>query len=226
MQVVNLRIKPLMLLARHLAGLHLIAFYLADVHYQTVHQLHIRHFQREHRHGNAVVHRHVLRHRKHKRRLTHSRTRSNNHQVRFLPAGSNLVQVRKAGRNTRQVTLVLACNIYASQCLCNHIVHLHHVALLRPLANLEDTRFGLLHQFFHILCLVVAGFFYACCHGYQVARCGFLRHYLRVVAQVGGRCHQSGKFAQGGRAAYFLKCALLPQFLRHGHHVYRLLFGG
>ena len=67
-------------------ALHLLARDFADVLQQSVHELKVTHFQTEHTDGDVVVHRHVLHHRKHQRRLAHGRTCGDDYQVGVLPA--------------------------------------------------------------------------------------------------------------------------------------------
>ena len=55
-----------------------------------------------------MVHRHILRHRKYKRRLTHRRTGSDNDQVGILPPRSDLIQRIETGTRTAQ-TFFLVC---------------------------------------------------------------------------------------------------------------------
>ncbi len=85
-----------------LTATNLVTSNLADIHHQTVHQLHITHLKRKHSTRYLAIHSHLSHHRDDKRRLTHSRTRSNDNQVRSLPAIRNFVQFLKARRQSRQ----------------------------------------------------------------------------------------------------------------------------
>ena len=89
-----LQLFPLVLLQS--AALDLIAWQLADVNDEAVHELHVAHLEREHSHGHLERDRHVARHREHEGRLAHRRAGGDNDEVGVLPAGGDLVQVCKA----------------------------------------------------------------------------------------------------------------------------------
>ena len=75
---------------------------------QSLHQLFGAHFQREKGYGTLVIDRDVARHRKHKCRLTHRRSRRQNHQIRGLPTERFAVDTDESRRNTTERIFVLA----------------------------------------------------------------------------------------------------------------------
>ena len=82
----NLVVELHPLVGFELSGLDFLALDFAGVDNQTVHQLHIAHFEREECHGNTLVDGDVLGHGKCEGRFSHGRTCSQNDEVGILPA--------------------------------------------------------------------------------------------------------------------------------------------
>ena len=67
---------------------------------QTIHQLYVTHFKREHSYRITIIHRNILCHRKYECRLSHGRTGSNDNKVGSLPTGSHFVKFGKTALQT------------------------------------------------------------------------------------------------------------------------------
>ena len=204
---IDLRIESFGILFAHLSGLDLVAFQLAYVHNQTVHELHVTHLQREDGGRDLPVYRHIFRHREHKSGLTHRRTCCNDYEVRRLPTRSDLIQGVESRRNTGDRTGVLGRFLHTFESLLNHRVYLRHVAFLRALRDLKNPCFRRLHQLIYILGLIESHLFYLRCECDHIARSSLLRNDFRVVTQVCRRGYTAGQISQIDGAAGFLQRA-------------------
>ncbi|CDE65407.1 uncharacterized protein BN646_00290 [Parabacteroides sp. CAG:409] len=136
------------------SALDLLTRNLTDIHYKTIYELDVTHFQREQSYRCIEVDSHVLGHRKDKSCFTHSRTGSNNNQVRILPTGSNLVKSVKACTQTTQTFFLIGCIFQHLQGFLDNRINLRHVFLYVTLRNLKQLSFGFLHQIIHISGLI------------------------------------------------------------------------
>ena len=80
-KLLDLKIQLFPLVALQTSALDLLARYLANIHDQTVYQLHVTHLEREQGDRRIEIHRHILRHGKDESRLTHGRTGGDNDKV-------------------------------------------------------------------------------------------------------------------------------------------------
>ena len=153
-QFLDLEVELFPLIFLQATTLDLLARYLADIHDQTIHQLHIAHLQREECHRNLKVDRHVLRHREHESGLTHRRTRRDDHQVGVLPTRGDLIQSIKPTAKAAHTALLVRCLFQHRERLLDHRVDLRHILFHVALRDLEERPLRLLHQVVHIHRLV------------------------------------------------------------------------
>ena len=225
-QVAQLVVQLLPLVVGQLTTLDLLARYLADVRYQTVHQLHVAHFEREQGHGIVIVHGNVLGHGQHEGRLTHSRTGSDDDEVGVLPARGHLVQLREAALQSAQTVGTRGRLLYQLVGLGDDGVDLRVVLLHVLLRDFEELSFGLLHQVVHVERLVerfrldVAG------EGDELTRQRLLRDDAGVILDMGRRSHLAAELCQVEGAAHLFQFAPLGELFLHGEDVHRLLVDG
>ena len=168
---------------------NLLALNLTGIRDETVHQLHVRHFQREEGQRNLVVGGNVLGHRQRKRRLTHSGAASDNHQVRGLPARRLVVQFVVARWHARKTVLVLRRLVDDIDGILDDRVYLGVLLLHVLLRQLEECALGVLHQVVHVdglvegLRLNVAGKLY------ELPRQKLLCDDVGMILNVGRRSH-------------------------------------
>ena len=199
------------------------AFNLASIRNQTVHQLHVRHLQREKSHRHLVVGCNVLGHRQGERRLTHCRTSGNDDEIGGLPAARNIIELVIASGHTRQSVLVLRCTLNHFYRILDNRVYLGVVLLHVLLGEFEEGTLGMLHQLVNInrrvegFCLDIAG------KANELTRQEFLSNDTRMVFDVGRRRNAGTQFSNIGRTAYAIKIALLSQLVDHGHDIHRFL---
>ena len=143
-------------------------------------------------------------HGEHESGLTHGRTGCDDHEVRCLPTRSDLVECMESGRDTGDRTGVLSGFLHSFEGLLDDRIYLCHIAFLRPLRDLEDSRFGGLHQFIHVLCLVKTHLLDLCRKGNHIAGGGFLGDNLCMVTQVSRRSDPSRQISQIDGASGFL----------------------
>ncbi len=143
-------VEPFPFIVRQPSAFDALTLDLAHVYYQTIDQLHVRHFKGEDTYGLLVIEGHVLGHGEHKGGLTHCRTGSNDYQVGVLPPGGELVQLLETGRKTAHTILAVRRQLYILHRLLDHRIDLDHILLHVALRDFEESPFGLLHQVVHI----------------------------------------------------------------------------
>jgi len=110
-KVTQFIVQLLPFIIRQLSTLDFLTWNFARIGYQTIYQLYVTHFKRKHSYRIAIIHRNILCHRKHERRLTHCRTGSNNNKVGSLPTGSHLIKFGKTTLQTTQTISTGSCNL-------------------------------------------------------------------------------------------------------------------
>ena len=198
----------------------------ADVHDETVDQLHVAHFQREHGYGDFVVHGHLGHHGDDEGGLTHSRSGCDDDQVGILPSAGHLVQLAESGGQTRESVLSGGSDVEQVERLFDDGVDL---GVLRPhvlLRELEEATLCALHQVGHVDARIEG-------LGLQHARQRddlsgevFLLDHLGVVFDVGRGVDGERQTGHIGLSAHFGQITFGVELLHHGDHVDGLLPGG
>ena len=138
------RIELLPLLLRELTTFDFLAFKFTDIGNQTVYQLKVRHFKRENCCRCIVVDSHVLSHRQHECRLTHSRTSRNNNEVGVLPTGGEFIKLMEACFQSAQAIVALSGKLYLVESYTNHRVYLCEIFLQVALRDRKQLTLSLL----------------------------------------------------------------------------------
>ena len=184
-QVVDTLIQTVPLVRLQLSVQNLRALNLTGIRYQTVHQLHVRHFKREERHRHLVVGSNILSHREGKRRLTHCRTTGNDDKVRWLPTTGDIVQFMITRRHTRQAVLIGCSLLDDVNGILDDGVYLRVVLLHVTLSQLEQRTLGLLHQVIDIDRLVEGHRLYLAGELYQLTCQRLLGNDTGMILDIG-----------------------------------------
>ena len=127
-------------------ALYFAALNFADVAYETVDKLQVRHFEREHRHRNVEAYSHAHCHRQHKGCFTHCRTGGNNHEVAVLPTRSHAVDFVEAGLKAAQAVGAV-CRIFNFlESVDDYRLDFRHIFLEVALREFKQFAFGFLQN--------------------------------------------------------------------------------
>ena len=206
-----------------LTALDFLARNFADVHNQTVYQLHVAHFKREQGYGHFAVHRHVFGHGKHEGRLTHGRTSRNDNQVGVLPAGGHLVQLMESARKPTQT--VGTCRRLLKHFIgfLDDRINLRVVLLHVLLRDFEEFSFGLLHQVVHVLRLIERLSLYVTRKRNQLTCQKLLGNDAGMVLNMSRRGYLTTQLSDIERSARLFQVTARAQLLGHGQDVNRFL---
>ena len=204
---------------RQLTALDFLALDFAHVAYEAVHELEVRHLEREYGHWLVEVYGHVFGHRQHKSRLTHCGARGDDDEVAVLPARRDFVEVVKTCLQAAEAVGAVRRLLDFGNGLANYGVDLHHVALKCVFRNFEKLALGLLHKVVNVDGFVESQRANLRAVGDELARQIFLRNDACVVFHIGGRRHTRGEFGDAHGPAGLFKVALLAQLLGDGEHV-------
>ena len=206
-----------------LTALDFLARNFADVHNQTVYQLHVAHFKRKQGYGHFAVHRHVLGHGKHEGRLTHGRTSRNDNQVGVLPAGGHLVQLMESARKPTQT--VGTCRRLLKHFIgfLDDRINLRVVLLHVLLRDFEEFSFGLLHQVVHVLRLIERLSLYVTRKRNQLTCQKLLGNDAGMVLNMSRRGYPTTQLSNIERSARLFQVTARAQLLGHGQNINRFL---
>ena len=196
---------------------------LAGIRYETVYQLHVRHFKREKSHRHLIVGGNILGHRQRKRCLTHRRTSGNDDKVGGLPPGSDVVQFMIARRHTRQAVLIGSSFLDDLYRILDDRVNLRVVLLHVTLSQLEQRTLGLLHQVVNINGLVKGFRLDIAREGDELTCQRLLGDDASMIFYICRRGNARRQFRHIARTANILQIALLGQLFCHCPYVNRQL---
>ena len=225
LQNLDARHEALPLEGAQLSALDFVARNIAGIDDETVHQLDVRHLEREDGHRGVVVDRHVLGHGEDEGGLTHGGAGGDDNQVGVLPPRGDFVDVVESGLQTAQTVGTVGCHLYLFDGFAHDGGNLHHILFQVALRNLEEFPLGLLHEV-----VDVVGFVECLVQDFarkldQLAGQVFLGHDACMILDVCRRGHPAGQLRDAQGTAYLVEFAVETQLLGDGEHVDRALLG-
>ena len=199
---------------------YLVAWYLADIGYQTIDQLHVAHLQGKETNGHIVVHCYVLGQAQRERSLSHGGSSCYDDQVGRLPSARHLVQSRIARGHTCKTCCVAGRSLQYLRGLFHHRLYLGEVLLHVLLRKLKELAFGMLHQFVYVHSLVEGPRLHVTGIVYQLPCRIFLGQDTGMILNMSRRAHGLGYFQDISRAPRAFQRAFLLQFLDYCHDVH------
>jgi len=172
-----------------------------------------------------MIHRHILRHGKYERRLTHRRTGSDNDQVRILPPRSDLIQRIETGTRTAQTLLLVRRFLQQIHRILDNGIDLGYVLLYIPLGYLKQFTFRFLHQVFHVDRFVKSLSLDHRSERDQLPCQIFLGDNTGMIFDMRTTGNFTGELRNIKRSTHLIQFAAFPQLLRHRQHVDRPLAG-
>ena len=206
-----------------LSALQFLTRYVTHVDNQSVNELHVSHFKREHSNWNAHIHCHALHHGEDECCLTHSRTGSDDDEVGGLPSVGGFVQ------------FLIACGYAGKSIGASHrfAQFLHRLvydwvdlcvrSALCLLRYAEEVSLCLLHQFGYVLSWVKSIAQDLACKAYELAGLILLVDDLCLILDMGAGDDVLCQLGYVHQSASLLQLALRLQILWHSYHIHRTL---
>ena len=222
-QIIDAFVQTIPFIRRQLSIQDLGTLDLTRIRDQAVHQLHIRHLQREESQRNAVISSDVLSHRQGEGGLTHCRTSRHNHKVAGLPSGGDVVELVIARAHTREAVFVGSSCLDALNGLRDDGINLRVILLHIPLTQLKERVFSLLHQFVDVVGLIKGLRLDDAGEGDELTGQELLGDDVGVILDIGGGCHTGTEVGHITRTSHFLQLAILRQTLGNRQDIYGFL---
>ena len=197
----------------------------------TVNQLLLAHFQTEERYtarftaDNLVrTQRYVLHNVQRQRSFTHGRTRCQNNKIGRMQTARQLIQIRKACRQTCKTALVLQQTFDTLHAVHQYVVNCCKIRLFLAVGNFQNAAFRCIQQRTDILIGLIA-------HGrnfgrnaHKLTQNRFFGNNIRMVFDVGRRQHHIRQTGDVGNAADVLQLIVTLEDFRNSNHIYCFIF--
>src|SRR5665647_2676709 len=166
---------------------------------------------------------HVARHRQCKSSLTHRGARCNDHQLGFLPSGSQPVELGEARWNSYQRILFLTQLLYLRQSLFDNLMYRGNLMLDISLRDPEQLILTPVKQLRHIKRVFINQVLDQGCSPYQLALYILLKDNTRMIIYVGCGDNLGGQLGQVNRPTDLFKFIHPLELLRDSKKVDRLI---